>query len=431
MTTSNTTARFPAIFDSAGFFRDHPATPPLAPFEVRPSTEAEREALYAAMGDWSTNLIKQPQGVLRYPYIVPGGEYDQLWDWDGFFCGLAISEERPAFFQGCVLNFLDHILPDGKTPSVIAPTAPHYESVPLPLIAQWMAIACRLVGDVEWARPWWDRVLRQRQWYEDNGRGRRGLYRLLVWPGHGLDNDPAIYGRRGETVAAVHVNCYHYRELVALAYLAHELGDTEQASQLSARAEALRDSINEFMWDPIDGMYYHLDLSDFEDVRGQAITWEVPYKVRSWACLFPLWAGVATPEQAERMVTEHILNPDEFLSPYGIRSLAANERIYNNEPMGNPSNWQGPVWGMSTFHTAYGLLRYGYADAAMDVASRLIDVYVGDYQRNGVIHEYYHADTGAPIIGPGFLSWNMLGQRVLGDIAAGMDPSRIPTPDAT
>ena len=266
-----------------------------------------------------------------------------------------------------MLNFLDHLKPDGQPPHLITPNGPSYGSLPLPLFAQWAAIAGRVVGGIEWVRPWWDRLLLQRQWYNQTCRGRRGLYRLHIWPGHGLDNDPVIYGRRGSTVAAVHVNCYHFRELKALALLAERLGFPKEASTFSTEAASLARSINAYMWEPIDGLHYHLDLSDFEDVRGQEITWEVPYKVRSWACLFPLWAGVCTTTQADRIVSEHALNPDEFLSPFGIRSLAANERIYNNAAMGGPSNWQEPVWGMSTFLSAYGLARYGFTTEATDV----------------------------------------------------------------
>jgi putative isomerase len=252
------------------------------------------------------------------------------------------------------------------------------------------------------------------------------LFRLAQWAGNGLDNDPVLYGRRPNTVGAVHVNCYHYREYLAMAYIANRLNLTEESRQYQKRAQELADAINFFMWDDRDGMYYHLDLSDFDDVRDQEITWELPYKVKSWACLYPLWAGVCNPEQAERIVKEHILNPEEFLSNYGIRSLSADERIYNNDVMGDPSNWQGPVWGISTFLTAYGLSRYGYTREAEDIACRLIDVFACDLKTNGVLHEFYHADTGEPVMRPGFLSWNLLGARILDDIRNQYDPSIVP-----
>ena len=36
--------------------------------------------------------FKEPSGHLKYKYLVPGGPYDQLWDWDSFFMGVAMFE---------------------------------------------------------------------------------------------------------------------------------------------------------------------------------------------------------------------------------------------------------------------------------------------------------------------------------------------------
>jgi putative isomerase len=93
--------------------------------------------------------------------------------------------------------------------------------------------------------------------------------------------------------------------------------------------------------------------------------------------------------------------------------------------MGGPSNWQGPVWGIATFLPAYGLARYGFKKEAADVAGRLLDVFCADQQQNGTIHECYHAETGAPIMKPGFLSWNLLAIRIMNDLDTAGDPAWI------
>jgi putative isomerase len=46
--------------------------------------------------------------------------------------------------------------------------------------------------------------------------------------------------------------------------------------------------------------------------------------------------------------------------------------------------------------------------AANDVAGRLVRTLAADIAANGTIHEFYHAETGQPLLSPGFLSWNML-----------------------
>ncbi len=99
--------------------------------------------------------------------------------------------------------------------------------------------------------------------------------------------------------------------------------------------------------------------------------------------------------------------------------------VYNNVPMGNPSNWQGPVWGLSTFLTAYGMAKYGYKKEALDAAYRLIRTFAADINQNGCVHEYYHGDTSQPVIRPYFLSWNMLAVKIIDDINNGTDSTTL------
>jgi putative isomerase len=92
--------------------------------------------------------------------------------------------------------------------------------------------------------------------------------------------------------------------------------------------------------------------------------------------------------------------------------------------MANPSNWQGPIWGLTTFLTCYGLARYGYVAEAKRIATRLVSLMSDDIRHNGTIHEYYDAETGAPLFNPGFISWNTLGSRILEDLDRGTDPTQ-------
>lgn len=423
----NESYRFPVAFDTRQFFQANPESLPLRTFSVDFGNPENPSLVNQTLHALKKDLFRGPSGVMKHPYIVPGSVYDQLWDWDAFFCGISVCEENLDHFRGSVLNFLDHIRQDGRPPHQVTPHKPEYGSLALPLFAQWCAIIVRISRDIKWLRPCWDALCKQRKWYEQTCRGRRGLFRLSQWTGHGLDNDPVIYGSLPFTVAPVHVNCYHYREYLAMAYIAELLERKVDSQTFLQCADELARAINEYMWDERDGMYYHINLTNHDAVRLQNISWELPYKIKSWACLFPLWARVCSPRQAQILVKHHIMNTQEFLSPYGIRSLSADERMYNNIPMADPSNWQGPVWGISTFLTAYGLANYGYRKEAEQVARRLIDVFACDIQTNAMLHEYYDADTCKPLMRPGFVSWNLLAVRILDDIKNGMDPFCIPS----
>jgi putative isomerase len=272
---------------------------------------------------------------------------------------------------------------------------------------------------VEWICPHWDTLTTIRRWYDQESM--RGAF--YVWPGfrgNGLDNNPAVYGRPSYSSAGVDLAVWHWREIHSMAWLAEALNEDSSGDEASALR--LTEQIRSRFWDPCDQFFYAIDCSaDDSQTSQQQITWPVHLKFRNFAGLFPVIYGIATEEQAEA-VFRRLLDPAEFLSPAGIRSHSARDGLYNNVPMGNPSNWQGPVWALTTCLCAYGLARYGRIDDAKEVAGRLVRTFAADIESNGCIHEYYCGDTGQPLSKPGFLSWNLLAGRVLSDLEAGMSP---------
>ena len=121
-----------------------------------------------------------------------------------------------------------------------------------------------------------------------------------------------------------------------------------------------------------------------------------------------MWAGIATPEQAARMVSEHFKNEKTFAAPYGIRTLSKLEKMYSVRASNNPSNWLGPVWGISNYMVYKGLLNYNYTTEARQLAEKTIMLFGKDFEANGALHEYYEPETGEPILNKGFQNWNYL-----------------------
>jgi putative isomerase len=121
-----------------------------------------------------------------------------------------------------------------------------------------------------------------------------------------------------------------------------------------------------------------------------------------------MWAGIATPEQAQRMVREHLLDPRTFCAPFGVRTLSRLEKMYNLRASGNPSSWLGPIWGISNYLTFRGLVRYGFEAEARELACKTIRLFGRDLEQHGGLHEYYQPENGAPILNLGFQNWNYL-----------------------
>jgi len=77
------------------------------------------------------------------------------------------------------------------------------------------------------------------------------------------------------------------------------------------------------------------------------------------------------------------------------------------------SNWQGPIWPHANWMFMHALIHYGYEEAALQVAERVTRLCLDDLNRNGMMHENYHAETGAPLAAPHFISWNLLVAQML------------------
>jgi neutral trehalase len=105
----------------------------------------------------------------------------------------------------------------------------------------------------------------------------------------------------------------------------------------------------------------------------------------------PLFAGAATPDRARRTIETHLMNPNEFWLAYPVASYAKTEPDYYQGSLNKECNWRGSTWAPTNYMIFQGLMRYGFADEAKDLATRLFDMAV---VKNPVLREYYNAETG-------------------------------------
>lgn len=398
---------------------------PLGALGALPAVDQAREVVKSyVMKHWH-DIARSAVGQLRYPYLVPGATYEQLWDWDAYLSAIALPDEGLPYLEGSIRNLVENTRQDGRPPKLGLPDGTfNYDLSPIPLHAQFVYLACQRAGSFELASKLWENLLRIRHWYETQSTADNGLFVWLTYRGNGLDNNPAVYGRPAKSVSSIDLAVWHQREYQALAVIARELGEVD-AQSWQQRADNMRILICKQYWDTIDELFYGIDcLTDTQQMGLLKVTWPVFLKFRNWSCLFPLWARIATQQQAD-VLMDKVIDPLEYLSDAGIRSHSKRDPVYNNHPTGNPSNWQGPVWVLSTALTCYGLHSYGRSNHAVKAASALIQTVAADIQTHGCMHEFYHGDTGQPVIKPGFLSWNLLAGRLLDDLDTKTDPLAI------
>jgi putative isomerase len=252
--------------------------------------------------------------------------------------------------------------------------------------------------------------------YRNHHRHECGLYFWQNDAAIGVDNDPCTFGRPPRSSGSIYLNCLMVKELLAMAYLLDRVGLDEVAAQYRQDAEALREAVREHCWDERDGFYYSVDLNLTPVTRqrsashsGQPRDWPcLIQRIGVWSGFLALWAGIATPKQAKRMVREHYRNAATFNAPFGVRTLSKMEKMYNLRASGNPSSWLGPIWGISNYLTFRGLVTCGFEDDARELAQKTIALFGSDLEKTGALHEYYQPENGEPILNHGFQNWNYL-----------------------
>ncbi|MBO7327841.1 MAG: hypothetical protein J6W00_03615 [Lentisphaeria bacterium] len=359
-------------------------------------------------------------GELKHPYLVPGGPYQNMWDWDAYFTACFVPESGIEHAKGSLLNLLEAPLFEGRpTKKATAEGEYEYTMHPFPLRAQFAAVIAKRIGDVEFLRKHWDALIETIKWYEKDTCDQDGFF---IWQNYsGIDNAPSIYGRTLGTVAGIDLASFHVREYEAVSVLAEKLGLPDPCA---GKAEKLSAMIRQYYYDKRQKFFYDIDrccnVNPF--ISRQYLTWVTRIIFRSCLGIFPLWSKSASAEQAEA-VKNIMMDEEEFLSPVGFRTHSkADTEIYNNALSGNPSNWQGPVWGLTTGLAIYGLMNYGYKAEAEELAKRILILFASDIKQNGCLHEYYHADTAQPVMKPGFQNWNTMMYKILPNIRKGYNP---------
>ena len=384
------------------------------------------------------DMLKEPRGVIRFPFIDPGSVYDgNVWDWDTCWTTyglLSLMPEIPPALHakihthamGNVQNFFDHQLEDGYIPMMIENDGngedtylnrKHREGVRFnmhkPFLATQACLVSRMMGSTAWARPYAEAFQRYLKYYDTYFQENSGLY---VWHDDimiGMDNDPASFGRPHDSTANIFLNAFMVKELDDLAslYLSWDLPDA--AEDCRKKRENLIQAIQRECWDERDGFFYSVDV----DVRtrpfdwfhqGMGVFWKsLPIKIQAWSGFIPLYAGIASAQQAERM-RRHAVNERSFCAPYGIYTLARDEKMFNLSATNNPSNWLGPIWLISNYVVCRGLMNYHFQKEAQEIAARSLRLLAEDLEQTGCLHEYYDPASGKPVMNGGFINWNIL-----------------------
>jgi alpha,alpha-trehalase len=168
--------------------------------------------------------------------------------------------------------------------------------------------------------------------------------------------------------APVCLNVLLWRMERDIAEFYERLDDTSSAETWNRRAESSAAAIDQFFWDERAGLYFDYHL-------GREERRNYPFLTAFW----PLWAGLASREQAEAVAG----NLELFLRPGGLQT---STRVTGGQ-------WDAPfAWAPLQLFAVDGLERYGFVDEAREIARRFTAMVADSFRREGVLREKYDAE---------------------------------------
>lgn len=402
-----------------------------------------RAKVAAFLNKCGQDMFRQASGAITRPYIDPAGPYSEnLWDWDSYWAAVAmfnLAEEKQddqllakvkVHALGSLLNFFDAQAEDGSLPILMSPKDNDwFDSLSNPgnnMAKPVQGLFLRLLDQHDAVTPEMARELLGKIKLVSECRKKRYLHQasgLMVWANDvaiGIDDDPAIWGRPDFSGAHIYHNSFLAMDLDASRELAakHQLPELE--TYFADEYEKTVSAINTYCWDKRDKWYYSCDVLCRQNLRPHRYFpplntylkpfWVVmPLRIRGVCGILPLVAGIADRQQAAEVV-EKLLDRKEFWTDYGIRSMSlVEDRFYEDTRFrGNPSNWLGPIWIVTSYLAYKALKNYGYDREAHELSANTLALLAKDCETNDCMHEYYSPRDGHPISGPGFLNWNLL-----------------------
>jgi len=154
-------------------------------------------------------------------------------------------------------------------------------------------------------------------------------------------------------------------------------GNAAAAGEWRARAERRRQRIDSLLWDPEAGLYFDYNFETRQRRRYEFAT-----------TFYPLWAGLASPEQARRVAANLV----KFEAPGGLLTSTVT----------SGSQWDAPYgWAPLQLIAVEGLRRYAFNTDADRLARKFVSLVVDDFDAHGTIVEKYDVQRRSSDLGSG------------------------------
>jgi alpha,alpha-trehalase len=174
------------------------------------------------------------------------------------------------------------------------------------------------------------------------------------------------YGAATHHYAPICLNSLLYKTEKDLQAMAETLGRKDEAQQWLQRADTRKKAVEKYLWDPGRRLFFDYNFETGVRSNYEYIT-----------TFYPLWAGLATPEEAQELVR----NLGIFEQRGGLAMSSTDASVQWDYPYG---------WAPTQIVAIEGLRRYGFNDDANRISYNFLSTIAENFRRDGTIREKYN-----------------------------------------
>lgn len=368
--------------------------------------QAAVKCLLTLINNW-----KSPLGALRHDGVIPSYSHNYFtgfWAWDSWKHAAALASFEPELAKNQMRAMFDFQNSKGMIPDCvfIDSTKNNWLDTKPPLAAWAVWKIFESTKDKSFLKEFYPRLVKYHKWwYDERDHNKNGLCEYgstkdnreaALWES-GMDNairfdDVKMLKNKEDAYSmdqeSVDLNSYLYAEKNYLSKIAEVLDLKEDADTYIKEAEVLKKKIQDTFYDKMKAYFFDSKLEPKRLVE--------VYGPEGW---IPLWAMIATPEQAES-VRRTFFDGGKFDTKVPFPTVSAD-----NPKIDVKGYWRGPVWLDQSYFAIMGMRNYGFTRNARRFTERTFDKIEGFVKSDKPIRENYNPLTGEGLEANNF-SWS-------------------------
>lgn len=328
---------------------------------------------------------------LPHPYVIPstknssGFAFEEMYYWDSYFTAQGlISTGKKDLAEGMLDDLLylaDRFgsIPNGNRYYLTGRSQPPFltsyilDIYKIKQDAKWLKEASKIAED-EYDDVWmsdlhpnWRNVFHGLSRYYDINVIDELAEAESGWDMTTRFNDKCL------SYIPIDLNCLLYKYEVDLAEISDILDDPAQAEIWRMRAKNRAAKVSYYLWDEEKGFFFDYDYKN-----------DKLSDVWSLASYYALWSGLATKEQAEKLVD----NLDKFICNGGLSTTSEDS---HNPVSSRHYQWAYPNgWAPLHWLVIKGLEKYDFNVMAEYIALKWISMNTEYFEEHGIFREAYN-----------------------------------------